>query len=69
MKVLKFLIIFIAGFLVSCSGNDNNIIKDSSKEFEKICIEGHVYFKREDGHKGYLSIKLSDDGKPIKCGE
>ncbi len=34
-------------------------------EVSKICLEGHTYFK----YSNQLAIKLTDDGKPIKCGQ
>lgn len=55
-------LIFILLFLVSCYGN-NQTPKDRSNNYEEICIKGHVYY---DGYNR-LSIKLDDNGKPIKC--
>ena len=40
-----------------------------AKEFQKICIEGHVYFKKNDGRRAYLANKLNDDGTRVRCGQ
>ena len=36
---------------------------------EKVCIEGHIYFKGNAVYEGYFGLKVDDDGKPIKCTE
>jgi hypothetical protein len=58
---------FIIGFcLLSCNGSDKTSF-DVKDDYDKICIEGHVYYKRSMPYQGYLSIKLDDNGKPVKC--
>jgi hypothetical protein len=52
--------------LYGCNGDDRTN-KDSTDDFDKICIEGHVYYMRTTPYHGYLSIKLDDEGRPIKC--
>jgi len=41
--------------------------KNVDDKFNKICFEGHTYYMRASGHKGYLAIKLNHDGRPVKC--
>ncbi len=35
--------------------------------FYTLCLDGQVYWYSNNTHEGYLSIKLDDNGKPIKC--
>jgi len=58
----------MCSFALSCNGYDRTN-KDSSDKFDKICIEGHVYYQRVAGNAGYLSIKLDAYGNPVKCGK
>lgn len=36
-------------------------------DYEIVCIGGHEYNYASFAAKGFLAIKLDDDGKPIKC--
>lgn len=68
MKNFKIMLtVFIALFIIGCNGEDRTN-KDISGDFDKICLEGHVYYYRQFGHNGYLAIKLDDYGNPVKCG-
>jgi hypothetical protein len=51
---MKFLPLIL--LLLSCS--------PKTPEVSKICSEGHEYFK----YQGQIAIRLTDEGKPIKCG-
>ena len=61
--------------LLATAGCENNECREESKRpmndrtssYEEVCIGGHVYYQRSRGHQGYLSIKLDDNGKPVKC--
>jgi hypothetical protein len=58
---MKILLIAITTFLLAgCTKNEDGM---SFCNYEKICVEGHIYFH---GYKR-LAIKLDDEGKPIKC--
>jgi hypothetical protein len=48
-------------------GHDYSKADDKINYFNKICIEGHVYYMRETGHTGFLAIKLNDNGTPAHC--
>lgn len=48
------------------NGNDQRD-KDVVNEFNKICIEGYVYFEKTLTYQGYLAPKLNDNGSPVKC--
>lgn len=62
----RFIIAFvICCFALGCTGRDMTEDKLIGEQYDKICIEGHVYYQL--GRQ--LAIKLSDDGKPIKCGK
>lgn len=68
----------IAGILLvllATAGCGNNECQEESKrpmndhtyKYDEVCIGGHVYYQRAVMHQGYLSIKLDDNGKPVKC--
>lgn len=40
---------------------------DTSEDYEIVCIDGHEYHRANFGAKGFLAIKLTDSGLPIKC--
>lgn len=40
---------------------------DDESDYEKICIHGHEYWRANFSNKGFLGIRLDDDGKPIAC--
>lgn len=59
-----FLLCYTCLLVSSCVEEDGEkTIENHDIYYEKICIEGHVYFDRYK----QLSIKLDDEGKPIKC--
>jgi len=36
-------------------------------DYTEICIHGHSYWTATFGMKGMTTIRLDDDGKPVKC--
>ncbi len=36
-------------------------------DYEIICLGGHQYYRANFAQKALLGIRLTDDGKPIKC--
>ena len=62
-SIFLWVLIFL---LVSCNGYDWTN-QESVSDFDKICIAGHVYYKQTIRNSGYLSIKLTDEGKPVLC--
>lgn len=60
---MKLLIINLA-ILLCCSTKTDNI-NDRSEDFRECCIHGHIYYYA--GNTYSTVIKLTDDGKPIKC--
>lgn len=40
---------------------------NNEKDYDIVCIHGHEYYRSSSGTKGYLGIKLTDAGIPIKC--
>lgn len=46
--------------LVSCNSSS-----DETYKVREICINNHVYYKYNP--TGSIAIRLTDDGKPIKC--
>ena len=56
----------MCSFALSCKGKDKTYY-DSSAKFNKICIEGHVYYQRTPPNVEYIAIKLDNYGNPIKC--
>lgn len=55
--------VIILALLAGCRGNDYSRTSDASGSYDRVCVDGHVYFR---GHYR-MAIKLSDEGKPIKC--
>ena len=35
--------------------------------YKIVCMENHQYLKYSDGINGFMSINLTDDGRPISC--
>ena len=64
---MKYLLgVLTLSLIVSCTnGKRDNINK--SGDFDTICVDNHVYYEYESPYKYALSVKLNDDGKPIKC--
>lgn len=59
--------LFALVYLNEIRNGNNQLDKDVSKSFNKICIEGHVYYERTLVDNGYLAPKLNDNGTPVKC--
>lgn len=59
--------ILLALLAIQCSEGDG--IEDKTSSYEEICIKGHTYYEQDSWfwRKGMLSIKLDDNGKPVKC--
>jgi len=36
-------------------------------DYNIVCISGHEYWRANFSYKGFLGIKLDDDGKPVSC--
>lgn len=55
--------------LIGCSEGPVSVDGMRIKEFEKTCLEGHVYFYNYGGQYGgsFGSIKLDANGKPVRC--
>lgn len=51
--------------LFSCNRYSDN--ENLSDKFAEICIKDHVYYIRSVGYKGFMSPRLQDDGRPVKC--
>jgi hypothetical protein len=69
MKTL-FLILAIS-LIFSCNevGQDFSNDGDQSYKYDKVCIEGHIYYSMRTYYGYYvISPKLDDNGKPVKCG-
>ena len=60
----QIIILILCSLILSCNEVDNTN-EDLGYMFDKICIEGHIYYRM--GRQ--LAIKLDSNGKPIKCGE
>jgi hypothetical protein len=39
----------------------------NEEHYVTICIGGHEYWRADFAAKGFLAVKLDDDGKPIRC--
>ena len=36
-------------------------------DYDVICLGGHQYYRANFAQKALLGIRLTDDGKPVKC--
>lgn len=63
MKYL-ILLLLLVGCKAKVSEDGLNVI-----DFQKVCIEGNIYFYAYGGQHGgsFGAIKLDQYGKPIKC--
>lgn len=56
--------------VVSGCKPSGGIDKDWSSGMYQVCIKGHVYYHSSVGAYGHvMAIRLTDDGKPVKCGK
>lgn len=39
----------------------------NEKDYTIVCIEGHQYYRANLLNKGFLGIRLDNDGKPVNC--
>lgn len=61
--------------LLATAGCGNNECREESKRpmndrtrfYEEVCIGGHIYYEGGAYQEWALSIKLDDNGKPVKC--
>ncbi len=66
MKKLLLIIALIIGTFGACnvtSPDPSFKIEDWTNHFDKICIDGHVYY--HNGHM--LAPKITDNGLPERC--
>lgn len=61
--------------LLATAGCGNNECREESKrpkndhthKYDEVCIGGHIYYEGRTGSVWALSIKLDDNGRPVKC--
>ena len=62
--VIIFVVLLALGGVVTYKtwtlGNDGS-------DYETVCIGGHEYYRANFANKGFLSIRMTDDGKPVRC--
>lgn len=59
--IIRFVLVIL---VFSCTPKERNGILDNSDDYRIICIGGHQYYERIY----HLAGRLTDDGKPVKCG-
>jgi len=66
---VKFVIAIFPLFLIFAAGclERETDDRDVSEKYDTICIDGHVYYERHLGDRGFAAIRLSPEGKPIRC--
>lgn len=67
LTLISLLGLFALVYLNEIRNGNNKLNEDVTKHFNKICIEGHIYYERTLTHNGYLSPILNDNGTPVKC--
>jgi len=66
MYKLSLSVIFIIGVIVL--SYKNWTLGDDETDYEIVCVGGHQYYRANWANKALLGIKLTDEGKPVKCG-
>lgn len=66
---LGILIIVIIALIVSVIyiAHETWTLGDKEADYKIVCIGGHEYYWANFAYKGLLGIRLSNNGKPIKC--
>ncbi len=54
-------------WIVSFLFYKNVTLGSDPSDYKPICIEGHTYYRANFIDKGFLSIALDENGKPVKC--
>jgi hypothetical protein len=54
-------------FFMGWVGVKNWTTGGDESDYEIICIGGHQYYRANWTQKALLGIKLTDEGKPVKC--
>jgi len=39
----------------------------SADDYDIVCLDGHEYYRANFMAKGFLSIRLNDNGTPVNC--
>ena len=65
-----FLVLIVV--ILSCSNEyaktkNGQEVDDYSKHYMEVCINTHIYYYRNSAHRESLSLKMSDNGLPVKC--
>ena len=60
-------LVFAIGFGV-WAGYKNWTTGGEESDYEVICLGGHQYYRANWANKALLGIKLTTEGKPVKCG-
>ncbi len=45
----------------------NQLLGNNENDYSIVCVYGHEYYRASFVAKGFLGIKLDDNGKPITC--
>lgn len=62
-KILVILILFFISFIIW----HHQTLGNKSSDYHTICIEKHEYYRISFFTKGFLAIKLDNNGKPVSC--
>lgn len=57
-------VLFIVVTLAGCGNTNRDYTED---HFDVICLDGYQHWIRSTGSRGMLTVRLNEDGTPMKC--
>ncbi len=66
-SIIYFVGLLIAIVFIGYMWYTSSTLGKVDSDYSTVCIGGHEYNRGSFASKGFLAIKLTDDGKPIKC--
>jgi len=65
----KLIVLAVACVLVLAVGAIYKVwtLGEDEEDYEIICLGGHEYWRANFAAKGFLAVKLTDDGRPVEC--
>ena len=61
------IVIVILVVIVGVTWFKTSRLGSKSSHYKEVCIQGHTYYRANYMGKMGLTIKLDDNGRPVKC--
>ncbi len=65
MPIIAVLFVLFAGWMSYTVWT----LGDDTDDYEVICLGGHEYWRANFAAKGFMAVKLNNNGTPSVCGE